>query len=190
MKHSHRLELGAVSIRPAEINDSEFILKLRTDPERSKFLGTFDVTLEQQKNWMTKYFDDPSDYYFIIEFNSRPVGTVGLYNIRIGEGNTDAEWGRWVVCPDVHIGTVEAFLIMSFAFDVLKIKFLYWQTVAENIAVVKFHDFYAKQIPKRNSNVLINGIHPEMVFHGMSADEWCVGRKKLGHLARLVAKTE
>lgn len=185
MKHNYRFARGGVSIRPAELEDSEFIIELRNHPSQSKYLGTFDVTLEQQAEWMRKYYKNSTDYYFIIELRSEPVGTIGVYNLKIGDFGTEAEFGRWVVLPEANIGTVAASLLFYFVFDVLKINFLYWQTVSENIKVVKFHDLYAKRISNKNSTVVINGVKPAMVFHGLTHEDWKLAKPRLTYLTEM-----
>ena len=57
----------AYRLRPVEAEDAAFILDLRADRERSRYLHRVSNDLEAQRRWLESYFERPGDYYFLIE---------------------------------------------------------------------------------------------------------------------------
>jgi hypothetical protein len=66
--------------RDACASDAEFILSLRTDENKSRFLSATKNDLDAQKAWLLQYGSAEDQAYFIIEFNDEPIGTVRLYD--------------------------------------------------------------------------------------------------------------
>ena len=50
---SHILEGKYVNLRPVEEEDSEFILSIRNDSSISKYLPKLNITVDQQKSWIS-----------------------------------------------------------------------------------------------------------------------------------------
>jgi len=72
-----------VVFRNAEKSDAEFILKLRTDPVKGKYLSATAADIDLQSAWLEKYKADDSQVYFIIEDqNGERYGTVRLYDVK------------------------------------------------------------------------------------------------------------
>lgn len=69
-----------VNLREAEIEDSEFILSLRTDPKKSRFINKTDSDLQKQIEYMKRYKTFSDEWYFIVE-NKKGVsiGTQRIY---------------------------------------------------------------------------------------------------------------
>lgn len=55
-----------VVFRNSDITDAEFILQLRTDPAKGKYLSATSADLDMQVAWLKKYAEDNSQVYFII----------------------------------------------------------------------------------------------------------------------------
>lgn len=80
--------------RQADPTDAEFILSLRTDPEKSKYLSKVSGALEDQVRWLIDCAGDASQVYFIIEtLDGRRLGTVRLYDV-LGDSFC---WGSWIL---------------------------------------------------------------------------------------------
>lgn len=73
--------------------DAAFILRLRTDGEKSKYLSQTVASLERQTAWLEVYGRGSGQAYFVIENAvGRPVGTVRLYD-PVGHSFC---WGSWI----------------------------------------------------------------------------------------------
>lgn len=68
--------------RNAVVDDAEFILSLRTDPDKAKYLSQTRNNLEQQRNWLENYSINEGQAYFIIENDGEAIGTVRLYDAK------------------------------------------------------------------------------------------------------------
>ena len=79
--------------RDACVSDAEFILSLRTDENKSRFLSATKNDLEAQKAWLIQYAAADDQAYFIIEFNDEPIGTVRLYDAQ----QDSFCWGSWIL---------------------------------------------------------------------------------------------
>lgn len=56
-----------INLREAQIEDSAFILSLRTDPNKSQFLNKTENSLEKQEAYMRRYKTLDNEWYYIIE---------------------------------------------------------------------------------------------------------------------------
>lgn len=78
-------EKYGLSFRLVNEDDAEFIIGLRTDPIKSKYIGITDNSVENQKKWIEDYKKrerDGRDYYFIFYFGSIPAGVTRIYDIK------------------------------------------------------------------------------------------------------------
>ncbi len=97
MHHNLEIDGMAFRLRPVALEDAGFILELRSDPERSRYLHRGAADTASQEQWLRMYFKTPGDYYFVIENRSTGLreGTAGIYNFN--DVRRDAEWGRWIL---------------------------------------------------------------------------------------------
>ena len=62
-------------IRLIEREDLDFIREIRSDPETTKYLGTFELlSKEKQEKWFEGLLNDNSRMYFIFELNKKRIG--------------------------------------------------------------------------------------------------------------------
>lgn len=112
-------------VRFVNEDDAEFILKLRTDPELSKFIHNTEYNVENQKEWIRNYKireNKGSEYYFIFYFNGKPVGLNRIYAIKEDGSFTT---GSWIFAKDAPIeaSVASAIIVREIAFDVLDMLF-------------------------------------------------------------------
>lgn len=139
MKHTLFLDGYCYKLRPVNINDAAFILKIRLeDRERNKYIHEIpnDISLEEQ--WIKKYYEREGDYFFIIEnkFTGLNEGIISIYDEKDGK----AEWGRWVLQKGSMASVESVYLLYKIAFDYLKLEELYCRTVKNNESVISFHE--------------------------------------------------
>ena len=125
--------------RDANVNDATFILKLRTDSQKSRYLSTTDADLEKQKSWLNHYADQKDQAYFIIEtLDGEPQGTVRLYD---AQGNSFC-WGSWILKEGVpQTAAIEsALMVYAYAIDHLKFEAAHFDVRKGNESVWRFHE--------------------------------------------------
>jgi RimJ/RimL family protein N-acetyltransferase len=138
VRHEYRLEGPAFRLRPVHTGDATFIVGLRTDRKRSRFLNATSPLVQDHLAWTETYFQRPGDYYFIVErrSTSAPEGAIALYH---ESSAGEAEWGRWILQPGSLAAAESALLIYRFAFDVRALARVYCRTLRENQSVIAFH---------------------------------------------------
>lgn len=125
--------------RDANENDAEFILKLRTDSQKSRFLSTTDADLEKQKAWLRNYVLQNDQAYFIIEsLEGEALGTVRLYDAK----DNSFCWGSWILKEGApQTAAIESALIVyAYALDYLKFEAAHFDVRKGNESVWRFHE--------------------------------------------------
>lgn len=138
-----KLKGSFIRLRLVCESDAEFIIKVRTNGENSKFINATSEDLSLQRRWIANEKLDKSSFYFIIEsIAGENIGTISLYNISDNQG----EFGRWI-CDGNAIESLEsAYLIHKFAFEYLGLDLVYTRTLSKNKKVVSFHRSFGATI--------------------------------------------
>lgn len=122
----------------ATVVDAEFILGLRTDVSKCKFLSHTENNLEKQIKWLESYSKDDSQIYFIIkDFEFNNVGTVRLYD----QQDSSFCWGSWIIkdkSPSFY--AIESALIVYIFAKSLGFTDSHFDVRKDNISVWKFHE--------------------------------------------------
>lgn len=122
----------------ATVDDAAFILSLRTDTEKSRYLSAVSGELAAQQAWLERYGLADDQAYFIIKYQSLPVGTVRLYDPR-GESFC---WGSWILHsrrPN-HAAMESALMVYAYAVDHLGFKAAHFEVRKGNQRVWLFHE--------------------------------------------------
>src|SRR5690606_21357108 len=102
-------------------DDAEFILSLRANAERTKYMLSLDSDLEKQRNWIKEYKKrqiEGKDYYFIFEIGTRKMGVLRISNIDYL--NKKAKAANWIKIPSDRSITEKMFILWFFViFDIL-----------------------------------------------------------------------
>lgn len=117
--------------------DAEFILQLRTDPRKSRFISPTHPELLKQVAWLEHYATTPDEAYFIAENEAgEKFGTVRIYN---ADGDRFC-FGSWIMkheAPLTH--AVESVLIIyHYALDGLGFNRSYFAVRKANRSVWNF----------------------------------------------------
>ena len=147
----HRLSIDGLgySLRPVQLTDARFILKIRLEyMGRTQYIHEIPDDIELEENWIRKYFQRNGDFFFIIEnkITGQPEGTIAIYDMEDGR----AEWGRWVVQKGSLAAAESVDLIYKVAFQKLNLRELYCRTIEKNSSVVSFHD----SLPQKRRGIL------------------------------------
>jgi RimJ/RimL family protein N-acetyltransferase len=171
----------AFRLRPVEMEDAAFILELRSDRERSRYLHRVSNDLDAQRRWLESYFERPRDYYFAIEnrHSKQCEGTVGIVN---------NEWGRWMVREGSLAALESACLIYRFGFEVLELDALYCRTIVENAAVVEFHQSFGLERTRMMQGYFeLNGRQLDAVEMRLTRTQWDAIRDRIDRKAARAA---
>ena len=136
------IEKYGLTARLVVEEDSEFIVKLRTDKVLSRYLHPTDSSIEKQKEWIRSYKQrerNGEDYYFIFFKGDRPVGLNRMYSIH----DTTFTTGSWLFDPDApfECSIAASIIVRELAFEVLDLKFedAYDGCHVDNKKVMKFN---------------------------------------------------
>ncbi|WP_231427793.1 GNAT family N-acetyltransferase [Pedobacter sp. Leaf250] len=154
-----------VSLRSAAIDDAEFILDLRLDPERNQFINATPQSVDSQRNWIADQLIRSGDYYFILENRSgENVGTGGIYNIIDGKFNC----GRWIIKKHTSPAIAIESIVLSyhFAFNQLQLEVAEFEVRKDNVKVVNFHLSYGA-VKKSETDIDVFFEFPKNNFHEM-----------------------
>jgi len=129
--------------RDAKVTDASFILKLRTDAQKSRYLSAVSSELPDQERWLTAYQAANDQAYFIIEYQGESIGTVRLYDPK-GESFC---WGSWIVANmrPSHAAMESALMVYSYAVDHLGFKAAHFDVRKGNERVCQFHERFGAQ---------------------------------------------
>lgn len=144
-KPSRNLNGLTIRLRSVTPDDADFIVSMRSgDSERFRYLNPISPDIETQVRWIEEQRSKEDDYYFVIEdlFDRSRLGLISIYDIANGSG----EWGRWIVNEGSTVAVESVYLLMRFCFDTLGLDSVYCRTIADNDAVVRFHDGYATRV--------------------------------------------
>lgn len=137
-----------INLRIAEEFDAEFILQLRLDEKKSRFISSVDNDLEKQISWLKEYKkreNAKNEYYFIIENKAgEKSGVLRLYDF-IGDSFC---WGSWIIKDDSpsYMAIESALMVYEFAFYTLGFHNTHFDVRKKNEKVVSFHKRLGAQV--------------------------------------------
>lgn len=127
-----------IVLRNANQEDAEFIVRVRTDQKKGRFISSTSPDVEKQREWLKSYEGSKGQAYFIIEnYAGERFGTVRMYD-QVGDSFC---WGSWVIVDSApaHYAIESALLLYAYA---LKLGFLksHFDVRKGNSSVIKFHE--------------------------------------------------
>jgi RimJ/RimL family protein N-acetyltransferase len=140
-----------IDLRLVEIDDAEFILRLRLDERLNQHISATDADLESQVEWLRRYKErerEGREYYFIVEGKSgEPYGTVRLYDFQ----QDSFCWGSWIMLPGNPSKAFEsAVLAYECGFDKLGFAKSHFSVDKNNSRVVAFHKRFGAKIVRED----------------------------------------
>lgn len=127
-----------LQFRDATAADAEFILGLRTDDRKGRYLSATTADVEAQRAWLARYANDDSQVYFIIcALDGTSVGTVRLYDQR----DDSFCWGSWIKSDSAPrgFGVESMLMIYDFALQ-LGFRCSHFDVRQQNVTVIQFHE--------------------------------------------------
>lgn len=149
MVYNGIIEGQYVTLRSVMVEDALFTLAIRQDARLTEYLPKLDITLEQQVAWIKKQQKDPTDYFFVVwDKKEKPVGTIGVYHIEDGEGET----GRLAMKGNPFQAMEAQMLCADFVFDTLCLKKLKSYIYAGNQSAIRFSALFCPNLSKPYKN--------------------------------------
>lgn len=136
-----------ITFRVIKITDAEFILSLRLNPQKNKFLSPIKNNIKEQEKWIEAYKKrekKKQEYYYIIMDKKERLGAVRLYDFK---GNSFS-WGSWVLKEGVpaYAAIESALLVYEIGFFALGFKFSHFDVIKHNKKIITFHTRFGASI--------------------------------------------
>ncbi|HUA67544.1 MAG TPA: GNAT family N-acetyltransferase, partial [Candidatus Saccharimonadales bacterium] len=181
MRHALHTEGFGIRLRPVQVNDAAFIVWLRNQEFVKGRVGDSAFDVAGQRKWLESYFEREGDYYFVIEtFDGVPLGTISLYGII----SRYAEWGRYIIRPEVQAALPAAILSFDLAFETLEMRELLARCVSTNLLVHSLLKKYGfRQSETKKAGETIGGRPVDMIHFVLEAGDWARRRGSLLPLA-------
>lgn len=125
------------TLRDATVNDAPFIVALRTDEDKRRYISDTSPEVAEQIAWLERYAQDDTQAYFIIESSlGEAQGTIRMYDQR----DDRFCFGSWVIKAGAPVAcAVESVLILyHYALDVLGFSRSYFAVRKANVSVWRF----------------------------------------------------
>lgn len=168
-----------LTFRDAEVQDAAFILSLRTDANKSRYLSAVSGELAEQEAWLERYTQSNDQAYFIIEFQDAPIGTVRLYDPQC----QSFYWGSWILHSSrpSQAAMESALMVYAYAVDHLGFAAAHFDVRKGNERVWQFHErFGAVRAAESEIDYFYKldneqSLPPERVTGAfwMAASQWC-----------------
>lgn len=172
---AHRFISGKnINFREIEISDAAFVLQLRTDLEKSRFIHKTENDLQKQIEYIQNYKNKDQEWYFIIESKTgEPLGTYRIYDVI---DNDDFCTGSWIIKSGapVNVAIESTLLVFDFGFYTLGCSKAHFDSRKENYNVRAFNEkmMHAtiKKVEEETGDVA--------VFYSFSKENYAVLRRK------------
>ncbi|PKH22570.1 GNAT family N-acetyltransferase [Enterobacterales bacterium CwR94] len=137
-----------ISLRNVSTEDAEFIISLRTEGQKGRFISATSSDISAQIKWIDSYLTGSGQAYFIIEDKfSNKLGTIRMY-----DQNEDSFcWGSWVIKDGAPPQTAIESAMMLYTYA-LKLGFnrAHFDVRKENLSVRRFHERFGAIMIKEN----------------------------------------
>lgn len=165
-------------LRDIKENDANFVLNLRTDPVKSKYLSATSEKLEDQINWIREYKKKEDQAYFIVcDKQDKRLGCIRMYD----PVDYSYCWGSWLMTSGLNplISIESALLVYAYGkylgfeearIDVRQDNKFVWNfhekfSSAELINETELDRFYVVRalsidnMLKKYSNLILSSLH-------------------------------
>lgn len=143
-----------VNIREVLPEDAKFILYLRCDKEKLKYLHETECDIDKQIRYIQRVRSLNNEWYFIIENKEqKPLGTYRIYDLR----SDSFCIGSWIMIDGCsYYETIEGeYLVKMFGFEKTGFNKFHFDVRKENQKVLRFHKLMgAKQIGETEQDIL------------------------------------
>lgn len=144
-----------IALTRLTVEKIELLRNWRNDPKIQQYMEYREyITPEMQRNWFAR-IDNENNYYFIISCEGKDIGLVNLKDIDYQR--KCAEPGIFIYDDDYlngDTGVRAALLNTDFAFDELKLDFLYGHVLKTNKRSIRFSSLFGYKISDGQDDVV------------------------------------
>lgn len=137
IRKAQRISGHQLNLRNANASDAAFIVQLRTDAQKRRYISATSPEIAEQVAWLEHYVHKPGDAYFVAEDNrGERLGTIRLYDAI----EDSFCFGSWVMKAGAPAASaVEALLMVyHYALDGLGFNRSYFAVRKANRSVWRF----------------------------------------------------
>ncbi len=128
-----------VTLKSIDESDAEFSLEIRQDPEFSKYLPGFDITVEEQREWIKKQREKNDDYFWIVlDKEGNRIGTVGVFEIF----DEFPKSGRLALRGNALQNIEATYLAYKYGLDILKVPRMGGFIYSDNTRAIRFAEMF------------------------------------------------
>lgn len=143
------LERYGLKVRLVSENDADFILSLRSDPSKTKYMITLDNEIESQKKWIQEYKKrekEGLDYYLIYSnIEDKPIGLNRISHLDYKERTAKAS--SWIAIEGLINETFKMSIIQSeIAFNLIGIESTWSDIHKNNKRLIRFYKLFDYQL--------------------------------------------
>lgn len=140
ISHPEKLQGKYVRLREVAVDDASFILSLRNNENKNKFLHKTDNSLNSQIEYIKKYLTLENEWYFVSEnLKGEKIGVIRIYDLK----EDSFCFGSWIMIDGVSLQEVfeTDYLTRMYGFDVLGFHKNHFDVRKGNEKVWKYHEF-------------------------------------------------
>ena len=140
-----------VRMRPIAISDAEVTFKMRSDPEKSRYIHGATGTVDDQRAFIRKQISAVDEFLFVVEdLQGNPIGMRGLYDYDPMRGTI--ETGRFMSFG-TQLQTLEAMCLgFDFAFDILGVDAVKMSVLADNSNMHGIQEKFGAEVTETHFN--------------------------------------
>jgi hypothetical protein len=147
-------EKYGLKYRLVEIEDAEFIVKLRTSKRLSRYIHSTSNDVAKQVNWIESYKERERigrEYYYVFENNEKiRFGISRIHDIEVYKHRFSH--GSWIFSPTAPFGVsiLGDIIVREIGFEILELKEEFFDVRKKNINVLKYHRGYNPSVVKED----------------------------------------
>lgn len=156
----------------------EMVMGWRMKPEVTAMMLT-DITpdMEKQRQWFKRVSADPRYWYWIIEYQGRPIGVFNLADLDWSHKRCNA--GYYIGEHDfIQLGAIVPPYLYNYIFETLKLNKIYGEVVAYNENVLKMHRMHGyREVGVMKEHIFRHGKFQDIVIVELLAKDWLAQTK-------------
>jgi RimJ/RimL family protein N-acetyltransferase len=152
----------SVILRDADTSDAQFIVQLRNDEKKGRYISATSADVSDQVEWLNGYKDATNQAYFIItDLLGKRYGTVRIYD----QQEYSFCWGSWILSSEApgHFAIESALMVYQYA---LKLGFTkaHFSVTKGNSSVIKFHERFGAELREESEEECFYTISKEKII--------------------------
>lgn len=143
MIYEKELKGKYVTLRSIQETDAEVVLKMRLNPQKTKYMGApIENDINHERNWIKQIREKKDDYTFVsVDSFGNVIGKIGIYNFK----DNCAESGRLLMYGNALQSIESVYLALKFDFEVLNLDRIWSSVDPENKSSLKLSKMFGEQ---------------------------------------------